>query len=207
MATLIIHKTDGSEAGSLELSDRVFGIEPNTSCVRAAVAQFMANQRAGTHATKTRAYVSGGGRKPWKQKGTGRARQGSIRSPQWRHGAIIFGPQPRDYSFRLNHKIKQNAYRSIWSDRVKDGRVIVIDSFQIDQPKTKRLVELIDALGVVGSVLLVTAQTDETMVLSARNVPWVTPLNADNLNVYDLLTHDWIVVTEEAIKRVEATYA
>lgn len=207
MATLTIHKADGSEAGSLELNDGVFGIEPNSHCVRAAVHQYMANQRAGTHSTKTRAFVSGGGRKPWKQKGTGRARQGSIRSPQWRHGAIIFGPQPRDYSFNINQKVRRKAFCSIWSDLISTNRVIVLDSFGVDQPKTKHLIAILDKLGVDGTALLVTDKTDEMMVLSARNIPWVTPLNADNLNVYDLLNHDWIVVTADVIKRVEATYA
>lgn len=207
MATLTIRKNDGSQAGSLELKDNVFGIQPNTNCVRAAVAQYMANQRAGTHATKMRGAVSGGGRKPWKQKGTGRARQGSIRSPQWRHGAIIFGPQPRDYSYRVNQKVKQKAFCSIWSDLLASGRLVVIDSFGIDQPKTKRLVEILDTLGVDGTALLVTEATDENMALSARNVPYVTPLNVDNLNVYDLLTHDWVVVTTDVIKRLEAIYA
>jgi large subunit ribosomal protein L4 len=207
MATVTILKSDGSQAGSLDLNDSVFGIEPNANCVRAAVAQYMANQRAGTHATKMRGAVSGGGRKPWKQKGTGRARQGSIRSPQWRHGAIIFGPQPRDYSYNINHKVKQQAFRSIWSDLIKNGRLVVVESFGISSPKTKMMVEALDKLGVDGTALLVTLATDEAAALSARNIPWVTMQNADNLNVYDLLTHDWVVVTQEVIKRVEATYA
>lgn len=207
MATVTIHKADGTQAGSLDLSDSVFGIEPNVNCVRAAVAQYMANQRAGTHATKMRGAVSGGGRKPWKQKGTGRARQGSIRAPQWRHGAIIFGPQPRDYSYAINIKVKQQAYRSIWSDLAANGHLLVIDSFGIDTPKTKTLVDVLDKLGVDGTALLVTAATEEATALSARNIPWVTIQNADNINVYDLLTHDWVVVTQEVIKRVEATYA
>lgn len=207
MATLTIRKSDGSQAGSLDLNDSVFGIEPNVNCVRAAVAQYMANQRAGTHSTKTRAFVSGGGRKPWKQKGTGRARQGSTRAPQWRHGAIIFGPQPRDYSYNINAKVKQNAHKSIWSDLVKDGRVIVVDSFGITEPKTSAMVGILEGLGVDGTALVVTAHTEEAVALSARNIPWVTMINVDNLNVYDLLTHDWVVVTQEAIQRVEAIYA
>lgn len=207
MATLTIRKNDGSQGATLELADAVFGIEPNAHCVRAAVTQFMANQRAGTHSTKTRAFVSGGGRKPWRQKGTGRARQGSIRAAQWRGGAIIFGPHPRDYSFRLNQKVKQKALCSVWSDLMRNGRLIVLDTFGLEAPKTRRVVEILDALGVDGTALLVTEKTDETLILSARNIPWVTPLNADNLNIYDLLTHDWVVVTSDVIKRVEATYA
>lgn len=207
MATLTIRKADGSPAGSLELSDGVFGIEPNPMVVRATVAQFQANQRAGTHNTKLRGEVSGGGRKPWKQKGTGRARQGSTRSPQWRHGAIIFGPRPRDYSYNINHKVRQAAFRSIWSELILTGKLIVVESFGLERPKTQQLVDMLIGLGVDGSAVLVTDKTDETMVLSARNVPYLTPLNAENLNVYDLLTHDWVVVTPEVLKRVEATYA
>jgi large subunit ribosomal protein L4 len=208
MATLTIRKNDGSEAGSLELADGVFGVEPNAHCVRDAVAQFLANQRAGTHATKMRGAVSGGGRKPWKQKGTGRARQGSIRSPQWRGGAIIFGPQPRDYSYRINQKVRAKAYCSVWSDLLASGKLIVVDSFGLDAPKSRRLVEILETLGAArGRTLLVSDATDEMMALSARNIPWVTPLNADNLNIYDLLTHDFVVVTTDVIKRVEATYA
>jgi large subunit ribosomal protein L4 len=207
MANLTIHKADGSQAGTLDLNDSVFSVEPNVNCVRAAVAQYMANQRAGTHATKMRGAVSGGGRKPWKQKGTGRARQGSIRAPQWRHGAIIFGPQPRDYSYNINTKVKQNAYRSIWSDLIKSGRLIVVDNFGIEAPRTKTMVGILEKLGVDGTALVVTAKTEEVTALSARNIPWVTMINVENINVYDLLTHDWVVVTQDAIQRVEATYA
>jgi large subunit ribosomal protein L4 len=207
MATMNIRKTDGSQGGSLELADAVFGVEPNPHCVRAVVNQFMVNQRAGTHSTKTRAFVSGGGRKPWRQKGTGRARQGSTRAPQWRGGAIIFGPHPRDYSIAVNQKVRQKAFCSVFSDLARNGKLIVLDSFGLEKPKTSRMVEIMDALGIDGPALLVTEKTDETMVLSARNVPWITPLNLDNLNIYDLLTHDWVVVTPDVIKRVEAAYS
>jgi large subunit ribosomal protein L4 len=207
MATVNILKSDGSQAGQLELKDSVFAVQPNAHCIRAAVSQYLANQRSGTHATKMRGAVSGGGRKPWRQKGTGRARQGSIRAPQWRHGAIIFGPQPRDYGFTVNQKVKQKAFCSIWSELVQANRLIVVESIELEQPKTKRMVEILTALGVAGSVLLLTEKTDPKAALSARNVPWIKTLNVNNLNVYDLLNHDWVVSTPEAIKRVEATYA
>lgn len=212
MAMLTIHKADGADAGTIELNDSVFGVEPNVHCVRATVAQYMANQRSGTHSVKTRAFVSGGGRKPWKQKGTGRARQGSTRAPQWRHGAIIFGPQPRNYAYNVNQKVRQSAFRSIWSELVAESRVVVVESFGLEKPKTRDLIQVVDSLGLFGEkevarTLLVTLKTDEAMALSARNVWWLTALNADNLNVYDLLTHDWIVVTPEVLKHVEALYA
>ena len=207
MATLTIRKADGSQAGSLEVKDDVFGVDPNPHCVQAAVSQYLANQRAGTHCTKTRAYVSGGGRKPWKQKGTGRARQGSTRAVQWRGGAISFGPLPRDYTMRLNKKVKAQAFRSVWSQLIQDGRLVVVQSFGMVEPKTRQMTGLLKTLGVDGSALVVSEKTDEAMALSARNLPYVTSLNADNLNIYDLLIHDWVVVTPEVIKHVEAIYA
>ena len=206
MATLKIRKVDGTETGSLDVSDDVFGITPKIHCVRIAVNQYMANQRAGTHSTKTRGKVQGGGRKPFRQKGTGRARQGTNRAPQMRGGSVTFGPHPRDYSMKINKKVRRSAYYSIWSELVQSGRLVVIDAFGIEQPRTRRLVEILDALGVEGSALLVTEKTDETMALSARNIPGVTPINAENINVYDLLTHDWVVVTSDVIKQVEVAY-
>lgn len=207
MATLNIRKFDGSRADSLDLDDSVFGIEPNAMSVRAAVNQFLANQRLGTHSTKTRGMVSGGGRKPFRQKGTGRARQGSTRATQWRGGAIAFGPHPRDYSYKINRKVKALAFRSLWSDLLKSERLIVIERFEFDRPATQRMAQLLQALGVDGRTLVVTEKTEENMALSARNIPWVKPLNAENLNVYDLAVSDWVVVTPEVLKRVEATYA
>lgn len=207
MATLTIKKADGSQAGNLELSDAVFGVEPNAHVVRQAVHAYLCNQRAGTHKTKTRAEVSGGGKKPWKQKGTGRARQGSNRSPQWRHGAIIFGPRPRDYSQAVNKKVRAAAFRSIWSELLASGKLVVLDSFGLSAPKTRDLVAVLDKLGVDGTALIVTVKTDEAVALSARNLAWATSANAENLNVYDLLTHDYVVVTADVAKRVEEIYA
>lgn len=207
MATLNIRKFDGSPADSLELKDSVFGIEPNAMSVRAAVNQFLANQRLGTHSTKTRSTVRGGGRKPFRQKGTGRARQGSIRATQWRGGAIAFGPHPRDYSYKINRKVKALAFRSLWSDLIQSERLLVVENFKFDQPRTRLMADMLDKFGVSGRTLVVTEKTEENVALSARNIPWVKPLNADNLNVYDLAVSDWVVVTPEVLKRVEEMYA
>lgn len=206
MVSMKLHKADGGES-PLELSDAVFGAEANAHCVRAAVAQYMANQRAGTHATKMRGDVSGGGKKPFKQKGTGRARQGSSRSPLMRHGAIIFGPQPRDYSYRINRKVRKQAYRSILSDLIANGRLIAVEGFALEGPRTSKMDEALRGLGVDGPTLLLVDQADDVLALSVRNLPWVTMINVDNLNVYDLLVHDWVVATTAALKRVEEQYA
>ncbi|MCE5228294.1 50S ribosomal protein L4 [bacterium] len=203
---MTLHKTDGGQA-PLELSDAVFGAEANAHCVRAAVAQYMANQRQGTHATKMRGAVSGGGKKPFKQKGTGRARQGSTRAPQYRHGAIIFGPQPRDYSYRINKKVRQQAYRSILSELAASGRLIAVEGFGLESPKTSKIDQALRGLGVDGPTLLVVDHADDVLTLSVRNIPWVTMINVENLNVYDLLANDWIVATAGALKRVEEQYA
>lgn len=206
MVSMKLHKADGGES-PLELSDAVFGAEANAHCVRAAVNQYMANQRAGTHSTKMRGAVSGGGKKPFKQKGTGRARQGSSRSPLMRHGAIIFGPQPRDYSYRINRKVRIQAYRSILSDLAANGRLIAVEGFALESPKTRKMDEALRGLGVDGPTLLLVEQADDVLALSVRNLPWVTMINVDNLNVYDLLIHDWVVATAGALKRVEEQYA
>lgn len=207
MASLSILKADGSEAGTLEVSDAVFAVEPNLHCVRQVVAQQLANRRAGTQSTKQRGDVRGGGRKPYRQKGTGRARQGSIRATQWRGGAIAFGPKPRDFGYRINRKVRRKAFCSIWSDLLIDGRLKVVQGFGLEAPRTRRLLEILDAVGIYeGSVLLVTEHTDEVVALSARNVPWITTLNAENLNVYDMLRHDWVLATPGVIAYVESTY-
>jgi large subunit ribosomal protein L4 len=206
MPTLKIHKPDGTGAGSLELVDAVFGIQPNAHCVRIAVAQYLNAQRAGTHSTKTRAFVSGGGRKPYRQKGTGRARQGSIRATQWRGGAIVFGPTPRDYTQSVNKKVKRRAFCSVWSDLLRNERLIIVDSFGLKAPKTKDLTAILDRLGVRGTALIITEKNESAVALSARNLPWVKNVNAGNINVYDLLNNDYVVTTPEVVKWLEATY-
>jgi large subunit ribosomal protein L4 len=207
MATLTIRKSDGASAGQLEVQDAIFGVEPNEHCIRAAVAGYLNAQRAGTHATKTRGLVRGGGRKPWKQKGTGRARQGSIRAIQWRGGAIAFGPQPRDYTQAINKKVRRQAIRSILSDIARDGKLVVVENFGLTAPKTRDLTGLLDRLGVRGTALIVAEKTDAMLALAARNLPWAKAINAQNINVYDLLFHDWVVTTPEVVKWVEATFA
>ncbi len=207
MATLNTHKSDGSQDGSLKISDKVFSVEPNLNCVRALVNQQFNNQRSGTVSTKNRARVRGGGRKPYRQKGTGRARQGSIRANQWRGGGIAFGPLPRDFSEKLNRKVRASAYRSIWSDIVKEKRLIVLNDFGISEPGTRGLLGLLKRLGVEGSALIVTLETNIPVALSARNVPYLQALNADNLNIIHLLNYDWVVTTADVIKRIEETYS
>lgn len=210
MATLSVKKSDGTSGGSLELSDAVFGVEPNVVVVRTVVNSQLANRRIGTHSTKTRAFVSGGGKKPFKQKGTGRARQGSTRAPQWRHGAIIFGPQPRDYRKAVNKKVRQVALRSILSELVKEDRLIVVDSFGITAPKTQEFVSVLGRLGVdlqISSALVIKPSLDVPLELSARNVPSVNIINQENINALDLLSHDYVVATSDVIKHLDQIYA
>lgn len=207
MAEIKIKKADGTDGGVLNVKDEVFGIEPNAMAVRATLDNYMAGQRRGTHSTKTRGMVSGGGKKPWKQKHTGRARQGSIRAAQWRHGAIVFGPSPRDYSYRINKKVRQSAYRSILSDFAREGRIIAIDDFGIGAPKTKDFVRLLDGLGAEGKVLLFTEPGDTLLLKSARNIPYVNCVSVESPNIFDLLTHDYLIARSSVIKRLEGVYA
>jgi len=209
MATMTIINVKGENTGSIELSDAVFNVEPNIHCVRQALLAYEANQRQGTHSTKTRGMVSGGGRKPWRQKGTGRARQGSIRAPQWRGGAIIFGPQPRDYSQKVNKKVKRAALASALSDLRRQDRIKVVNGLALDEIKTKKFVELLKGIGVVNEkrVLVVTPQPDDTILRSARNLPNVLVIPVNNVNIYCLLTCDALVTTPEAIKRLEEAIA
>lgn len=206
MVSVAIKALSGQEEGKLELSDAVFAIEPNVHCVRQAVNAMNANGRAGTHSTKMRGQVRGGGRKPWRQKGTGRARAGSSRSPIWRGGAIIFGPQPRSYAVKVNRKVRAKAYCSIWSELLSEGNLIVVKEFAMSKPSTKDLSAMLDGLGVEGSALVITAETDLSVALAGRNIDGVSVVNADNINVIDMLTHDCVVTTPEVLKRVEATY-
>lgn len=206
MATIPILKADGAKAGDLDLADEVFGVEINPVCVTQAVHNYLANQRQGTHATKTRGKVSGGGKKPWKQKGTGRARQGSIRAPQWRGGAIIFGPQPRDYSYKLNRKVRQAAIRMALSDMAQEGRIIAVESYGLKDPKTARMAEVLEKVGVTGPALILTDATDSNLVLSARNLPYVSCIHPESPNIYELLTHDFLVGSPAQIKRLEEVF-
>lgn len=207
MASIKVRKQDGAEAGTVDVADAVFGVEPSEACVRSALNHFMASQRAGTHQTKTRGFVSGGGKKPYKQKGTGRARQGSIRSPQWRGGAIIFGPHPRDYSFHINHKVKRKAIQSAFSELVRTERLIAIDEINLETPKTKQLTGILKSLKLNGPTLLITKDADPKIALSARNLPFVKYIKADSPNIYDLLTVDYVVATKSALERLGEVFS
>jgi large subunit ribosomal protein L4 len=203
MPKVALYNKNGEQVGELELNDVVFGIEPNEAVVHEAVVMQMASWRRGTHSVKTRAEVRGGGRKPWKQKGTGRARAGTTRSPLWRKGGIIFGPKPRDYSYHIPRKKARLAVRSILSAKVRDGEIIVLDQLNFDEIKTKQMVEVLNNLKVDKKALVVTADNAENVEKSARNIPGVKPLGADGINVYDLLNHDALVITKDAVARIE----
>jgi large subunit ribosomal protein L4 len=191
------------KVGDVTLAPDVFGVRVNQHLLYEAVKQYRAGARAGTHATKNRALVSGSGRKPWRQKGTGRARVGETRTPLWRHGGTVFGPQPRDYSYRIPKKQRLAALRSALSQRVKDGAVKVIDRFEIEQPKTRLLKGLLDGLGVTGKTLVIDHQPPANLVLSGRNIPHVKVVDDSHLNVYDLLDAGTVLVSSEAISKLE----
>ncbi|RJE48125.1 MULTISPECIES: 50S ribosomal protein L4 [unclassified Dehalobacter] len=194
----------GSPVGEMELNETIFGIEPNTHVMHSAVVAQLANARVGTHSTLGRSEVRGGGRKPWKQKGTGRARAGTIRSPLWRGGGIVFGPKPRDYSKKLPKKVKRLALCSALSSKVIDNSLIVIDQISFEQPKTKEMVKLLEALKIDKKALLVVENNDDNNVLvSARNIQGVLTSRADALNVVDLLKYDFVIFTKAAVMKTE----
>ena len=209
MAEVKVFNTDGKEAGTLELSDSVFGVEPNEHLVALAVKQYLANQRQGTQKAKTRSEVSGGGRKPWRQKGTGHARQGSIRAPQWKGGGMVFAPVPRDYSFKMNRKEKRAALCSVLSSKVLDNKLCVIEGLSMDAPKTKDFAKVVSNLELAKAVFVIT-ENDESrsnIVLSARNMPNVITAAPNTINVFDLLKYDTVVLTKDAAKEIEEVYA
>ncbi|HHX51382.1 MAG TPA: 50S ribosomal protein L4 [Clostridia bacterium] len=203
MPKVAVYNTEGQEIGELELSDRVFGAKINPAVMHSVVVMQMANRRRGTASTKTRAEVRGGGRKPWRQKGTGRARVGSIRSPLWRTGGITFGPKPRNFRYRVPKKVRQLALKSALSAKVKEGNLIVLDNLAFAEPKTKAMVQILNSLKVNRKALVVTADANNNVQKSARNIPGILPLEASGLNVYDLLKHDHLIMTKEAVARVE----
>lgn len=205
MAKITIHDAQGADAGTLEVSDSIFGVEPNKHAVRQALIAYEANQRQGTHSTKTRAFVRGGGRKPWKQKGTGRARQGSIRAPQWRGGAIIFGPQPRDYRQKVNRKVRRLAMNSVLSDLRTGNHITVLNGFGVEQPKTKEFISMLARVGIAQDqrILVLLSGTEEALRKSARNLPNVIVSSIQSINVYDLLTCDHLITTPDTLKALE----
>ncbi len=209
MATITIIDSKGSNAGQLEVADAIFAVEPNKSAVRQALLAYEANQRQGTHSTKTRGFVSGGGRKPFRQKGTGQARQGSTRSAQMRHGAIIFGPHPRSYNQKVNKKVRKLAITSALSDLRNADRVKVVKSFDFATPKTKEFKGLLGRLGLAEDqrVLVLLAANDNNVLLSARNLPNVLVTPVENVNIFTLLTCDYLVASPEAVKKLEEAIA
>lgn len=198
---------NGAKVNEIELADAIFGIEPNAVVMHAAVVNYLANQRQGTQSTLTRTEVRGGGRKPWRQKGTGHARQGSIRAPQWRHGGVALGPKPRDYSYSLNKKVKRLALKSALSSKVLDNGLVVVDNFAVEEYKTKAVVNSLKALNVNKKALIVMPEVDKKVVKSANNIPGVKTTLVNTLNVYDILNHDNMVVTVDAVKKIEEVYA
>ncbi len=205
MANVSVYNMEGKEVGKMDLNDAVFGVEVNEHLVHMAVVQQLANNRQGTQKAKTRGEVSGGGRKPWRQKGTGHARQGSTRSPQWKGGGVVFAPKPRDYSFKLNKKVKRLALKSAFSQKVLDNKMIVLDELKLAEIKTKEMKKILDAIKV-DSAFLVIGQDSDNVVLSARNIPSVKTAGVNAVNVYDLLKYDSFVVTKSALQAIEEVY-
>ena len=206
MANVSVYNMEGKEVGTLELNDAVFGVEVNEHLVHLAVVAQLANKRQGTQKAKTRSEVSGGGRKPWRQKGTGHARQGSTRSPQWKGGGVVFAPTPRDYTIRLNKKEKRAALKSALTSRVQDNKFIVVDELKLDEIKTKKF-QVVMASLKVNKALVVLADNDRNTVLSARNVADVKTAQVDSINVYDILKYNTVVATKAAVASIEEVYA
>ena len=206
MATVAVYNIEGKEVDKLELNDNVFGVEINEHLVHLAVVSQLANSRQGTQSAKTRAEVSGGGKKPWRQKGTGHARQGSTRSPQWTGGGVVFAPKPRDYSMKMNKREKQIAMKSALTSKVQDSKLIVVDEFKMDEIKTSKFVEILNNLKAP-KALVVTKDKDEKVVLSARNIPTVKTTMTNAINVYDILKYDALVMTKDAVAAIEEVYA
>ena len=207
MSTIKVLNMAGAEVGTVELNDAIFGIEPNSVVVHEVVKNHLANCRQGTQSALTRAEVSGGGKKPWRQKGTGHARQGSTRAPQWTHGGIVFAPKPRDYSYVLNKKVKRLALKSVLSAKAAEGKLVVIDSIKMDAIKTADFRKFLTAVNVDGKAVVVTPEKDEIIVKSARNLPGVVTTPATNLNVYDLVNAQYLVVDQAALATIEEVYA
>jgi len=206
MAKVSLYNMQGQAVGEIELKDEIFGVEVNEHLVHMAVVQQLANNRQGTQKAKTRGEVSGGGKKPWRQKGTGHARQGSTRAPQWKGGGVVFAPVPRDYSFKLNKKEKRAALKSALSSRVADGKLFVVDELTLDEIKTKKFQEALDAFKL-NKALVVLDELDQNVILSARNIPDVKTAQVNSINVYDILKYDSMMISESAVRAIEEVYA
>ena len=207
MSSIKVLNMAGAEVGTVELNDAIFGIEPNEVVVHEVVKNHLANCRQGTQSALTRAEVSGGGKKPWRQKGTGHARQGSTRAPQWTHGGIVFAPKPRDYSYVLNKKVKRLALKSVLSAKAAEGKLVVIDSIKMDAIKTAEFRKFLNAVNVDGKAVVVTPAVDSVIVKSARNIPSVLTTPAVQLNVYDIVNAQYLVVDQTALAKIEEVYA
>ena len=206
MANVSVYNIEGKEVGSIELNDAVFGVDVNEHLVHMAVVNQLANNRQGTQSAKTRSEVSGGGRKPWRQKGTGHARQGSTRAPQWTGGGIVFAPKPRDYSFKMNKKEKKLALLSALTSKVADNKIVVLDEFKLDEIKTKKFAEVMNNLKV-SKALVVLEGENKNVVLSGRNIPTVKVSATNEINTYDVLKYDTLVVTKAAVEKLQEVYA
>ena len=206
MAKVSVYNMEGSQVGEIELSDAVFGVAVNENLVHMAVVNQLANNRQGTQSAKTRSEVSGGGKKPWRQKGTGHARQGSTRAPQWTGGGVVFAPKPRDYSFKMNKKEKQAALKSVLTAKVQENKFIVVDEIKLDEIKTKNFVKVLDNLKVA-KALVVLNENDSNVVLSARNIPDVKTALTNTINVFDILKYDTVVIAKAAVETIEEVYA
>ncbi|WP_034443885.1 50S ribosomal protein L4 [Butyrivibrio sp. AE2032] len=206
MANVSVYNMEGKEVGKLDLSDAIFGVEVNEHLVHMAVLQQLADNRQGTQKAKTRSEVSGGGRKPWRQKGTGHARQGSIRAPQWKGGGVVFAPVPRDYSFKMNKKEKRAALKSALTDKAQAGNLIVVDELKFDEIKTKRFAEVMNNLKATRKALVVLADNDQNVVLSARNLAEANTTLTNTLNVYDIVNARTLVLTKDAVAKIEEVY-
>lgn len=207
MPKVNVYDMTGKTVGEMELSELVFGIEPNASVIHQVVVNYLANQRQGTQSTLTRSEVRGGGRKPWRQKGTGHARQGSIRAPQWKKGGIALGPKPRDYSYTLNKKVKRLALKSVFSDKVQTSDMIVVDQITVDSFKTKTIIGMLKALGAEKKALILMPEKNEQLIKSAANIPGVKTALVNTINVYDLVNCDKFIVVKDAVAKLEEVYA
>lgn len=207
MPKVAVYNIDRQQVGDIELNDNVFGVEVNGGLLHQAVVMQLASQRLGTHATKTRAFVRGGGRKPWKQKGTGRARSGSRRSPLWVGGGTVFGPHPRSYAFSMPRKQRRLAIKCALSDKVQEDSLFVLDALDFEAPKTKQVVKLLQTFEIDNKALIITAEEAEKVERSSRNIPGVKAINTTGLNVYDILNHDKLFVTKDAVARIEEVLA
>lgn len=207
MPNVAVLDMQGKKVGTIDLADAIFGIEPNTSVMHQMVVNYLASQRQGTQSALTRSEVSGGGKKPWRQKGTGRARQGSTRAPQWTHGGIVFAPKPRNYRFSVNKKVKRLALKSALSSKAAAEEIIVIDSITMDEYKTKTMVSMLKAVGAEGKALIVLPEVNNFVIASASNIEGVKTAQVNTINVYDLLNADKLIIAKDAVAKIEEVYA